>query len=88
MDLPPREIIREHEFKEQLAALIPDAESADMFTAAAEDLLARLPHSGTRASDVYPIWTLPMAPVNNRGVTLYYTFDEATVTFIAILPYD
>ena len=34
-DFPRLEIIHEHEFEEQLAALIPDAEEADDFTAAA-----------------------------------------------------
>jgi hypothetical protein len=87
-DLPSREIIREHEFDEQLSALIGDPESADKFTAAAEDLLARLPRSGMLADEEEAIWDLSMTPVGNRRVTLFYTFDERVVIFLSILPFD
>ena len=82
------EIIREHEFEEQLAALIADAEGADEFTAAAEDLLSREPRSGRLASAKYGIWALPMFPVDERQVTLYYTFDEQTLTLLSIVAFD
>ena len=69
-DFPRLEIIHEHEFEEQLAALIPDAEEADDFTAAAEDLLSRDPRSGFVASLKLGIWILPMFPIRGRQVTL------------------
>ena len=86
-DLPRLEIIHEHEFEEQLAALIPGFEQADEFTAAAEDLLSRLPHSGLPASRDGSIWGLPMSPVGGRQVTLYYSFDEHSVTLLSIVPF-
>lgn len=86
-ELPPRQIIRELEFDEQLAALLPgDFEEADKFTAAAEDLLSRLPDSGMVGAG--GVWELSMAPVRDKRVTLYYTFSETTVYFLAILPFD
>jgi hypothetical protein len=88
MEVPPREIIREHEFDEQLHALIPDVEAADEFTAAAEVLLARHPADGTPATANESIWYLPMAPVRGRRVSLFYSFDERAVYFLALLPYD
>jgi hypothetical protein len=87
-DVPPREIVREHEFDEQLSRLLGDLESGDKFTAAAEDLLARLPRSGMPVGEGELVWELSMAPVNNQRVTLFYTFDERRITFLAILPFD
>ena len=87
-DFPRLEIIHEHEFEEQLAALIPDAEEADDFTAAAEDLLSRDPRSGFVASLKLGIWILPMFPIRGRQVTLYYTFDERAVTLLSIVAFD
>jgi hypothetical protein len=87
-DLPPRGIIREHEFEEQLFALFGEVERADKFTAAAEDLLARLPKSGMPCEPTETIWYLPMSPVKNRRVSLYYSFDEKWVVFLAILAFD
>ena len=87
-DLPRLDIIHEHEFEEQLAALIPDEEWADDFTAAAEDLLSREPQSGRLASPKLGIWALPMFPVRGRQVTLYYTFDECAVTLLSIVAFD
>jgi len=87
-DLPPRGIIREHEFEEQLFALFGDVERADKFTAAAEDLLARLPESGVPCEPSGAIWYLPMSPVGNYRVSLFYIFDEHSVVFLAILPFD
>lgn len=87
-DQPRREVVREHEFEEQLHALIGDAETADEFTAGAEDLLAREPDSGVPASRDNSIWQLAMAPVRGRRVALYYSFDESAVVFLAILSFD
>lgn len=85
---PRLEIVHEHEFEEQLAALIPDAEQADEFIAAADDLLSREPLSGDLASPALGIWGLPMFPIRGRQVTLYYTFDERAVTLLSIVPFD
>ena len=85
---PLREIIREHEFEEQLAALISNAEEADKFTLGAEYILAREPRDGVPASPDESVWLLPMSPVRGRQVTLYYTFDETTVVFLSILASD
>lgn len=87
-DLPSREIIREHEFDEQLHTLIADVEQADEFTAGAEVLLATEPESGLPTSRDASIWYLPMAPVRGRRVSLFYSFDESTVVFLAILAFD
>jgi hypothetical protein len=85
---PRREIVREHEFEEQLRTLIPNEEEADDYTAAAEDILASDPRQGVEVSPERSIWILPMAPVRGAGVSLFYTFDETSVTFLAILPFD
>ena len=53
---------------------------------AAEDLLSREPQSGEPG--LRGMWVLPMALIGNRAVWLFYTFDEETVTFVAILPFD
>ena len=87
-ELPSREIIREHEFEAQLRALIPDAEEADKFTLGAEYVLAREPRDGVAVSRDGSIWYLPMSPVRGRRVSLYYSFDQNKVVFLAILPFD
>ena len=87
-DEPLREVIREHEFEEQLERLLPNMEEADGFTLGAEFVLAREPRDGVPADADGSIWALPMCPVGGRQVTLYYTFDERTVTFVAILPHE
>ncbi|HEY3901142.1 MAG TPA: hypothetical protein VGM54_21200 [Chthoniobacter sp.] len=63
-------------------------EEADDYTLGAEYILAREPHVGLPASADGSIWALPMNAVRGRQVTLYYRFDESTVTFLAILPDD
>jgi hypothetical protein len=87
-EIPPREIVREHEFEEQLRALIPDLEAADDFTAAAEFILAHHPDGGTPAVADQSVWYLPMMPVRGRRVSLFYTFDARAVHFLALLAYD
>ena len=84
--MPLREIIREYEFEEQLERLIVNMEEADDFTLGAEFVLAHDPLSGMPVNADGSVWMLPMCPVRGRQVTLYYTFDEQTVTFLAILP--
>lgn len=63
-------------------------ESADDFTLGAEVLLALNPKSGTPASKDRSIWYLPMTPVRDRRVSLFYSLDEHTVIFLAIQPFD
>jgi hypothetical protein len=70
MDIPPRIIIRESEFEEQLAKLIPYEPDADEFTMAAEDALSREPEIGMPISDDGEIWILPMPLVHGLRVSL------------------
>ena len=88
MDIPRRNIIREQEFEEQLIALLVNEEEADQFTEAAEILLATYPDTGLPASKDGSIWYLPMNTVRDNRVSLFYTFDENAVVFLAILPSD
>ncbi len=78
----PRQVIRERSFERQLCALIEDAREADVFVESAEFILARDPKIGSPVDD--DIWFLPMAPVGTAQVALYYTFDDSTVTLLAI----
>lgn len=84
--MPRRSIVREGLFEDSLAALIGDAEQADEFVAGAEDLLSREPESGSPLAG--GVWALPMAPLKDAAVYLYYSFDECTVLFIAIACFD
>lgn len=81
-----RSIIRDPLFDDSLAALIRDAETADEYTAAAEDLLSREPEIGKPFRD--GLWLLPMSPIRGKTVYLYYTFDADAVIFIAIAAFD
>ena len=78
----PRQVIRERSFERQLRVLIEDAREADDFVEGAEFILARDPKIGSPVDD--GIWFLPMAPVGKVQVALYYTFDDSTVTLLAI----
>jgi hypothetical protein len=85
--VPRRSIVRDGLFEDSLEMLFRrDAEAADEYTAAAEDLLSREPQSGTKVED--GVWILPMAPIGKKHVYLYYTFDEMTVLFLAIVAFD
>lgn len=53
MDEPRRSVVREHEFEEQLSAIIVDAEEADGFVAGAENLLSRDPEIGSAIGDAF-----------------------------------
>lgn len=83
-----RSVVHEPLFAEILHDLIGDAEMADAYIAAAEAVLAETPEIGTpvEASDArtVPVWTVPLAPIGDRAVALYYTFDEETVWLVAI----
>jgi hypothetical protein len=86
--VPPRGIIHEHEFEEQLARLIVDPEQADDFIAAAEEILSVNPRRGMPAEESEEVWYLVMFPVRGRRISLFYTFDEETVNFISIRAYE
>ena len=78
----PGQVIRERSFERQLRVLIQDAREADDFVEGAEFLLARDPEIGVPLGE--GIWFLPMAPIGKAQPALYYTFDDSTVTFLAI----
>lgn len=79
----PRQVIRERSFERELRALIRDAREADDFVEAAEFILARDPEIGSPLGR--GIWFLPMAPIGKAQPALYYTFDDSTVTLLAIV---
>ena len=83
-----RSIVREHEFEEQLDALICNAEEADDFVMAAERVLSQFPELGTLVDPVERIYEMPMAPVRDRAVALYYTFNESVVVFLYVVAFD
>jgi hypothetical protein len=78
----PRQVIREHSFERELRALIRDARLADDFVEAAEFILARDPEIGSALGE--GLWFLPMTPMGEMQIALYYTFDASTVTLLAI----
>ena len=80
-----RQIIREHRFERELRALINEAIPADQFVEAAEFLLARDPLIGSPLDEGRLVYFLPMAPVANQQVSLYYTFDESTVWLLSVV---
>ena len=80
--MPRRSIIREHLFEDSLAALNPDPERADAYVGAAEFVLSADPLLGTLLRN--DVWMLPMSPVRDCEVWLYYSFDEESVHFLAI----
>lgn len=61
-------------------------EEADDYTLAAEELLSRDPQMGARGSG--DVWALAMAPLKNRTVYLFYTFDAREVLFLGIAAMD
>ena len=88
MDEPRRSIIREHQFEDELRALISDAERADWFVAAAEYSLSTNPHLGLQLAPDSRVWFLPMATIGDRQISLYYTFDGSKVSFLSIRAFD
>jgi hypothetical protein len=83
MDELIRQIIREHRFERELRALIQEAIPADQFVEAAEYLLARDPLIGTPTDDLL-VWAMPMAPIGDAQIALYYTFNNSTVWLLSI----
>ena len=79
-----RQVIRERRFEHELRALIGEAIPADQFVEAAEFLLAHDPLIGLPVDDEQTVYFLPMAPIEGEQISLYYTFDEATVWLLSI----
>ncbi len=79
-----REVIREHRFERELRALIGEAIPADRFVEAAEFLLGRDPLIGSPVDEEALVYFLPMAPIEGKQISLYYTFDESTVWLLSI----
>jgi hypothetical protein len=84
MAKPLRKIVREHLFEESLAALIADPVAADDYLAAAEWVLAFDPSIGFQVKEGSSVWLLPMQPLRDREMSLYYTFDSSTVRLLSI----
>lgn len=84
MAKPLRKVVREHLFEESLAALFADPIAADEYLAAAEWVLAHDPSIGFPVKEGSPVWLLPMQPVKDQQISLYYTFDSSTVRLLLI----
>ena len=80
-----RSIVHEPEFIDELGVFVGRAEEALNFIACAEDLLSREPESGV-FDDEGEVWLMSLAPIGDLQLTIYYIFDEDTVTFLAIRP--
>jgi hypothetical protein len=86
-----REIVEEHRFVVELAALLPNARRADEFINGAKWVLGRDPFKGKRIG-TSSVWFLPMeeipktdeSPPGILPVVLYYTFDDDYVNFLSI----
>jgi len=83
MDELIRQVVREHRFERELRSLIQDAIPADQFVEAAEFLLARNPLIGTHTQDLV-IWAMPMAPIRDAQIVLYYAFSDSAVWLLSI----
>jgi hypothetical protein len=84
MARPLRKIVREHLFEESISALFADPIAADEYIAAAEWVLAYDPSIGFPVKKGSPVWLLPMQPIKDRHMTLYYTFDSSTVRLLML----
>ena len=84
MGKPLRSVIREHHFEKDLAELIGDFAEADAFVEGADWLLAQNPEIGLPTNEGSAVWVLPMAPVDDEQVALFYAFDDSTVWLISI----
>ena len=80
-----RSIVHEPEFIDELGVFVGHAEKALDFIAGAEYLLSREPESGVPDGEGL-VWFLSLPPIGDRQLTIYYTFDLETVTFLAIRP--
>lgn len=84
-----RSIVREHEFEEQLDALICNAEEAEGFIAPAEDILSEDPTLGSLADAGPPeIWTLALPSVRDRAGVSVLDVDKSVVILLHVVAYD
>jgi len=79
-----RTIVREHLFEDSLRELIADEVDADEFIGTAEILLAADPELGMQTEQGSPVWALMLPPTETEDLTLYYTFDDQTVSLLFI----
>jgi hypothetical protein len=84
MARPLRKVVREHLFDESLAALFADPVAADEYIAAAEWVLACDPSIGFPVKEGATVWLLPMQPVHDQQISLYYAFDTSTVRLLLL----
>ena len=84
MARPLRKVVREHLFEESLSGLFADPIAADEYLAAAEWVLAYDPSIGFPLKEGSSVWLLPMQPLKDRQISLYYTFDSSTVRLVLI----
>ena len=84
MAKPLRNVVREHLFEESLGALFADPMAADEYLAAAEWVLAYDPLIGFPVKEGSVVWLLPMQPLKDRQISLYYTFDSSTVRLLLL----
>jgi hypothetical protein len=79
-----RVVIWQRQFEQELREIFHDPGEADEFVASAELLLAHVPEIGMPESEGSSVWILPMAPVRNRQLTLFYAFDATRVWLLSI----
>ena len=79
-----RTVIREDDLEIDLIRLFGSVQDGDLFLEGAEALLSRDPLIGEPAEKNSLIWILPMAPIDDRSVSLYYTFDSQTVILLGL----
>lgn len=84
--MPPRTVIREHRFDEELRRIEPDARRADAFVEAAEWALSRDPEQGIPVRPSSPIRLLfQMELPDSPPLALYYRFDDQYVYLLSIV---
>jgi hypothetical protein len=79
-----RDVVYEHEFDEQFAAIEPEFERADAFVKGVEWVLARDPTRGNCVDRQHNIWHMPLIDIFETALAVYYTFDDRTVYMLSI----
>lgn len=78
-----RSIVHDPIFDDALADLFFGfIREGDAYVEAAEDLLSVSPEIGTKQPS--GVWILPMQPIREQTVYLFYTFDESVVLLLGI----
>jgi len=75
-----RDVFRNSQFAEELAALEPNIERADSFLEGVEMVLARLPECGSQLGSSH-VWFIPGWSVD---LAIYYTFNADRVILLSI----